>query len=132
MNAKFQAINGWTRSSMIGAIWKRNNGKQALSKSLGGCVYHTDDGNSCPVGCFMPEGYPLPRCRRSEAINATLLADYPELAACMPLELDGLVEMQKIHDLHTGDRDIRGLLTDWILENVWDKPLWVAAEKEAS
>lgn len=111
----YTCSNGYTKATIIAKIRLGNNGTRAVDN--GGCVYLTDGGNKCGIGCFIPDGH------AAQGITCSvkdLLRTYPDLLAYMPLaELEGLQEMQRAHDSCL-DADPRDVLEDWINDNVQD------------
>ncbi len=111
----YKTINGYTKQSMIEAIYKGNNGKKASTES--GCSYKTLDGNKCAAGCFIPDDS---KANTSGGYIDAVLRMYPELKKCMPLDLDGMIKLQEEHDNSVIGMDIHEVLTNWINENVED------------
>ena len=116
-----QTINGWTKEKMIETIYAGNKGKCAVIRNHFEqivCSYLTEDGNKCAVGCFIPDGH-IAQTRTTTA--GALLADYPDLVHFMPLEIAGLIVMQKTHDqFRAGEKDPRPAIKLWIENNVED------------
>jgi hypothetical protein len=113
----YPCINGWTKERMRQAIRAGNNGTRAMQPGIGRCVYLTHDGNKCAVGCFIPDGHPA---QRSNDVAYGLIHGFPDLAASMPLAVDGLSYMQSQHDYCPPDADVRDVLCAWIEANVSD------------
>lgn len=98
-------LNGHNRNSVMEQIKKYNTGKRAYDESVNqmsgnGCVYETEKGNRCAVGCFIPDGH--------SALSyiggaSQLLDEYPELAELMPMDTDDLVKLQSEHDSFKND-----------------------------
>jgi len=118
---KYHAINGWTKERMIQIIREKMKDHPSLSLS-GGCTYLAQDGNRCAVGVFIPDEH----CTLAfgEGVRRLLL-DNPDLRSKMPLEVEGLVKMQDVHDKYAEDAfkkcDPRPELIRWIEENVEDR-----------
>lgn len=121
---KYKTMNGWTKERMIKQIMERNNGTRAVVNDEEGppvCLYETEDGNHCAVGCFIPSGHPAMEFKDSVCF---LLEAHQDLKSVLPLDLSGLKQFQQAHDLH----DVRVMygcdprpdLIRWINENVED------------
>jgi len=139
----YMTQNGWTVDAICDRIRARNNGTRAYND--GSCRYRTPDGNHCAVGAFIPADCSLPARQRerfdiplttpfsSEVNVGPLLQIWPELIEFMPLPLDALYELQRIHDDKGLDVsvDVRTLLCDWVRQNCKDDPLLAGAPAEA-
>lgn len=113
---KYKTINGWTKESMKAAIAKGNKGKRAYDEEYG-CLYLTEDGNKCAIGCFIPDGHKAQR----DSVTASLLTlKFPDLDRTMPIEGEGLSRLQLIHDSAPSLSDPRSALYAWIDKNVED------------
>lgn len=124
----YETINGWTKESMKEAIRKYNNGTRAVDPCTDICEYFSDGGNRCAVGCFIPEQF-KEAVRKAGGASAQNLLVYnsfvpesfvPGLIDHMPIDPEGLMEMQSIHDDFGDDpaTDVRDALDNWIDENV--------------
>ncbi len=120
---KFRCINGWTVRRMVTSINRGNKGRRSVSNEVGACSYRADDGNRCGVGCFITnkdyrrgmEGL-LPK---HTLPGSSLFDNFPQLIAKMPLTPEGLLALQRVHDIKTPpNRDPRPFLIAWIRENV--------------
>jgi hypothetical protein len=108
--AKYKLINGWTRATVMQRVRERNNGAPALNS--GRCVYRTDNGNHCFVGCFIPDGHPgFQTCGGS----CFLLWRYPDLNKHMPLRT-GLGLFQLVHDEYSG-AGLYSAAEQWLTEH---------------
>lgn len=118
----FETINGWTKERMKEQIRLKNNGTKALIKSEESekCVYRTEDGNACAVGCFIPDEDYRPEMDRRTMLPTCLEKEFPELMKKLPLEPLALEQMQSIHDRGSKVGDVRIRLCDWIDKNVID------------
>lgn len=112
----FKCQNGWTKDKMIKRIKERNNGNRSVSLSSSLCLYKSSDGNHCAIGCFIPENN---NAMSFKGCVSELLANSSDLEKEMPLCVEGLMNMQLIHDRCTKD-DVREALTLWINKNVED------------
>jgi hypothetical protein len=102
---------------MIQDIDMRMLDHQSCDSSGENCVYLADDGNRCSIGVFIPDGH---AGEKSKGMVQELLHFYPDLNALMPLDIDGLVQLQFVHDKINGGLDRRPALKAWINENVED------------
>lgn len=113
----FKTINGFTKAKMIEAV----NTKMMDHKSFGyhkgagasGCLYLAQDGNRCAVGIFIPTGHPA----QDSGDVRIMLPKFMDLLDVMPLKLEGLREMQRVHDQHESG-DPRSAIIKWINEKV--------------
>ena len=112
----FQAINGWTKETMKARIHDYNYGTCAVDAN-GTCCYQTSNGNRCAVGAFIPDDH---RSLAHKSGARSLLQNYPDLATNMPLDLDGLIELQHTHDVAANPDRVLELLDAWIDKNVQD------------
>jgi hypothetical protein len=114
----FQAINGWTKATMLQQILTKNNGRRAVDQiSAPICLYQDQSGNRCFVGAFIPDHHPA----LDNAIFPLdeLLEDYPDLKACMPLDIIGLCELQGLHD-RSFNKSTHLAAEEWISQHVTD------------
>ena len=114
----YEPINGWTRQEIIQKI------DQYVPKDgcFDGrdCVYQLQQPHEglpearCAVGACLPDGEWL-----KELASADELVDqYPELAGQIPLEVEGLLHMQKVHDEAVGLDDVKSKLIEWVETHV--------------
>lgn len=117
----FKAINGWTKKKILKVLEARRYNCAAESEVTGACMYTTSNGNRCAVGMFIPkrhEGGSL------QGPVSELLELYPDLTKHMPLPLDGLTQLQSVHDgesyAQTGERgrNAKKAMIDWVKKNV--------------
>jgi hypothetical protein len=116
----YRTINGWTKERMIAQIQAKvpkNGGYSGNNRS--NCAYRTQSGGACAVGAFIPDVAYSPAM---ENHGVTYIQHYfPHVIKHMPVALEGLREMQKIHDGSTiNGRDVVGELIEWIEANVSD------------
>ena len=114
---KYQALNGWTKGSILEAIAKGNLGARSIAGIR--CAYRGDGGNKCAIGVFIPDEVYSEDCEQQTVDY--LLEQYPGLRAYMPLEVDALLSLQAIHDhavMGSKELDPRPVLLDWIKKNV--------------
>lgn len=105
----FQTINGYTKESMKDVIRKEFKGRAIEN---GCCKYLTSDGKKCAIGCFIPDGHTA----QFSGISVSHLLDiYPDL--CLPLNNEGLQELQQFHDLRSLELTTDNIL-EWIDNNV--------------
>lgn len=130
----FKLRNGWTKEKMKEAIATGNTGQRSISVREGDrngvCMYRSETGNKCAVGCFIPEkDYERRMDDQGSALG--LLGAYPGLDRIMPLTVDGMNELQKVHDIVPKEfesrmcrmvdvphKDVRIPLYEWIDNNV--------------
>lgn len=86
---------GWTKAKVMEQFKKRNNGTRASAPNTN-CAYRGDGGNACAAGAFIPDALYVP-CMEGVLIY-NLLANRPELEEFMPLEMEGMLDMQQSHD----------------------------------
>lgn len=124
----YKPINGWSKRKMITYLKKVFKGKSTVfgkstSYNPSGCVYFGEAGKRCAVGMFIPltDKYKneIGRGPDNNLSVETLLERYPELQNRMPLELDGLFQLQSIHDESKPDETLNSLIT-WIKDYVHD------------
>jgi len=114
---KYQALNGWTKETILLAIAKGNLGVRSIADSR--CAYRGGGGNKCAVGVFIPDEVYSKDCE-CQTIDY-LLEQYPGLHSYMPLEVDALLSLQAIHDhavVGSKELDPRPVLLDWVKKNV--------------
>jgi len=112
----YDPINGWTRQEIIQKI------DQYVPKDgcFDGrdCVYqlHQDDlaEARCAVGACLPDG----EWMKELASADELLDRYPELEKLVPLDVEGLLHMQKVHDEAVGLDDVKLKLIEWVCTHV--------------
>ena len=112
----YEPINGWTRQEIIQKI------DQYVPKDgcFDGrdCVYqlHQDDlaEARCAVGACLPDGEWL----KELAAADELVDQYPELEGQIPLEVEGLLHMQKVHDQAVGLDNVKLKLIEWVCTHV--------------
>ncbi len=117
---KYKAINGFTKQSIIETIKKGNNNSQAKNNKNGLCEYLTTDGNRCFVGCFLPEGHSAQNYRGQVP---DLFTEYSALVDLMPLDEEGLTELQVLHDTYQrtqASATLHETMEAWVNENVGD------------
>lgn len=114
----YKTANGWTKEKMKAQIRLKNNGTQAFASRACGCVYRTETGNACAIGCFIPDD--------SLALNhlgtvKSLLVSHPDLKRLMPLAGgNALSEFQEVHDSPRPTGSLHEALFAWIDANVED------------
>jgi hypothetical protein len=125
----YNLINGYTKKAMIAKILEGNKGWKSTrsSEKNGTCVYRASDGNKCAVGCFIPDELYEPEMDEGQSeydgIDAkTLLKTYPKLNNFMPLEVEGLLELQSVHDAFIDGIGVslKQAIAHWIENNVRD------------
>lgn len=129
--ARFKCINGFTKQKMIDTInekmldhgsWNPGVHPDGVS-GPGFCAYRSPNGNKCAVGVFIPDDLYVPEMEGRGVRHISFTDFYPGIEKCMPLELDGLYEMQQRHDVsatQTPTLDPRPALIEWINANVED------------
>ena len=115
----FTTRNGWTVARMKEAIQTRNLGRPAYGRGAR-CTYLAPDGNRCAVGVFIPDGHASIVGDVAEMDARDLLTTFPDLAEHMPIDEDGLMLMQNVHDICPHGVDPRPRLLAWIAEYVRD------------
>lgn len=112
----YEPINGWTRQEIIQKI------EQYVPKDgcFDGydCLYQMEQDDlpeaRCAVGACLPDGEWL-----NEIASADELVDqYPELGGQIPLDVEGLLSMQKVHDEAVGVDDVKMKLIEWVETHV--------------
>lgn len=94
---KFKIKEGFTKAGIIAQVVSRNNGTRCVVGHS--CKYRgVNEDNACFMGAFIPdEDYE----RGFEGDNAeTLLRRVPSLKKFMPLDIEGMGELQAVHDLY--------------------------------
>ena len=95
---KYKLKPGFTKASVMAQIRKYNDGTRAVdaTNTIMTCVYETDDGNRCAIGCFIPDGHPALELRGNISI---ILSEFPVLLELMPFHnIDSLKSFQAAHD----------------------------------
>lgn len=115
----YKVQNGWTKEQMKEAIRKFNKGRRSSADDGAGCLYFSPDDNRCGVGCFLPEW-----CQDEVARNhnnnhvadvvALRSGDGRCLRDALPLDIEGLVAIQRKHDRCADSEDVREVLCNWI------------------
>lgn len=121
---KYKTQNGWTKEKMIEHIQTNFKGKSFRLKSSSMaeeasqlCAYRGIDGTKCAVGMFIPdEKY------RVEMEDKTIIAlqrDFASIDVHMPLETEGMFQLQMVHDC---SRDVKCLtdMLEWVNKCVED------------
>lgn len=94
----YKLANGWTKEKVMEQIKKYNRGTKSTNR-YGSCVYRSDDGNRCAIGCFIPEDHPG---LQTIAGSSWLLEEHPDLKKLMPFTYwKALERFQETHDLAT-------------------------------
>lgn len=106
------AINGWTKESMISAVTLGNKGFVSLNSNTRQPAYYGSNNNKCTLGVFIPS------YAYSTGLEGHSIAQLPELANLMPLPLKALEELQFMHDICGYGIDPRIECVKWIMENV--------------
>lgn len=82
----------------IDTIKREFRGKAVDLQDTTQCLYLTDDGKKCAIGCFIPENHPASSPNLRLGIG-DVLYDMPELWKYMPSDdIDDLIWLQHIHD----------------------------------
>ena len=112
----YKLRNGFKKWEVISLIEQFNNGERSFNAFADQCVYETDDGNHCAVGCFIPDGHP--GMKSLDAVRE-LLDLYPDLKECMPLSIVGMTALQEVHDVHHKEvLDVKTRMINWVKANV--------------
>jgi hypothetical protein len=86
-------INGYNRENTMKQIKAMNLGYQSSRYSE--CMYRSDDGNACLVGCFIPDNIYNENMESVAASN--VIEDY-NLEQFMPLDKYDMDKLQSFHD----------------------------------
>lgn len=132
--AKFTPINGYTKTSIIETLRLNFRGK-SIGKGTNQCLYRTEEGLKCAVGCFIPDA--ITKVNTNEANGQgqdgilpigevmasaeSLLMNNPHLQNFMPLEGVGLNLFQNAHDILNRDAsppEQLAVLEMWVNTNV--------------
>lgn len=90
----YKTINGWTKEKMIQHVKDNFKGKSVNLSGL--CVYRGRNETKCAAGLFMKdEDYSFAFEHRN---IKTLMKEHPEIKDSMPLDSDGMISLQFIHD----------------------------------
>lgn len=114
----YKTINGWTKDRMKAQINKYNNGTKSESNEF--CVYETERGNRCAVGCFIPD---LHNGLHYRGNVHNLVLKYSDLKRYMPLTIDAMKQLQRVHDRfdkRNSYKDIKQAMYAWIDSAVVD------------
>lgn len=115
----YKLVNGWTKKKVMEQIKKYNNGTKSYDPLTDSCLYKSEDGNRCAVGCFLPS--------RNKAMSEgwtlgahDLLEEMPHLKKLMPFEGKALSHFQGIHDMAnvTHDGDVYRAMRDFLKNKV--------------
>lgn len=107
----FKLNPGWTKARMLELLLTKNNGSRAMSSHS--CVYKTEEGNRCAVGCFFPDEHPA--LEDAEGVFGTLVR-FPDLKAFLPLSISGMLQLQQIHDYTL--KDLHAAFRKFVTEDV--------------
>lgn len=114
----YKLQNGWTKESMKARIIERVP-RDYKCMSGAECCYLDHNGKTCAVGAFIPDKH---EGQDFEGQADLLLDNFPDLIASMPLEEEGLMNFQNIHDnyndISSNRRPLHDVLCDWIDNNV--------------
>jgi hypothetical protein len=77
------------------------------------CVYQRSDGKRCAAGAFLPDGHPT--LTAGEATIGTVMERWPKLD--LPLNSDGMGQLQEAHDHASAYEAMHPLLIAWIYTN---------------
>lgn len=116
----YKLINGWKKAEVISRITSRlpSRGPCEHDEETGCCAYfRPSDGARCAVGAFVPKGRIQQLTNYTKPV-ADLLEDYPEMVSVMPLELEGLEQLQKLHDNAAANANIKNILINWVKKHV--------------
>lgn len=116
----YKLINGWKKGEVISCITNRlpRRGPCEHDEDIGCCAYfRSGDGARCAVGAFVPKGRIQQLANYTKPV-ADLLEDYPEMVSVMPLELEGLEQLQKLHDNAAANSNIKNILINWVKKHV--------------
>ena len=101
-------LNGFTRESTMAAIKAYNDNTRAYDNDREECMYETNEGNRCAVGCFIPDDHDGLMYHGGAR---ALLSNYPDLETFMPMSVERLVSLQNTHDSCHVD-DLYGVLEE--------------------
>ena len=90
---RYKLKEGWTKERMLNVLLTRNT--NVVCRVNGSCVNANEFGNHCAIGCFIPDDH---MAVRHSLIVGDLLYTFPTLNEFMPLEEDGLMSLQRLHD----------------------------------
>jgi hypothetical protein len=115
----FQAINGWTKERIIKQIQDVFTVKSVSDDAYHAygvkCAYRGTGGAKCAVGIFIPDALYVPDMDNVQKYMdpskgtgvEVLLNNFPVLRDQMPLEVEALQALQRIHDGGMPGRDPR-------------------------
>lgn len=121
----FKLINGYTKKDVIWYLETFNNGTRSYDTKNKVCMYQHGD-NHCAVGCFIPHGH---LGMRVDGDADMLLNQLPSLEKYMPLSLEGMMALQKIHDANVSMlrhfeykyskiKNVKKRMIQWVKDNV--------------
>lgn len=116
----YEPINGWTKSQIIEALKRGNNGTRSVEEGADElnfqCLYRGPGGNKCGVGVFIPDDV---YDQKIETLSAgSVLQNFPGLKDFMPLIASGMDRLQEVHDRCQHGKDPRPLMIQWVEVNV--------------
>jgi len=94
-------INGYNRKSTMDQIKAKNLGRRSTDE-LGDCLYRSEDGNACLVGCFIPDHK---YDSDIEGESSCEVIDKLDLYSDIPLSTSFMIKLQKYHDSELYDSD---------------------------
>lgn len=115
----YKCINGWTKETMINHIKKEFKGKSVSYIDCGNdelCLYRGPEGKKCAIGMFIPDNLYAERMEEDGLISK-IIRTYPKVKYVLPLDLDGLLLLQEVHDNSDEDDTLNDML-DFIEANV--------------
>jgi hypothetical protein len=116
---------GWTKSSIIAQLKRRNNGNKSVNSVNNNCAYRGENGNACAIGCFLPDDL---YSRSMEGMNIHQLFKLlggTNAITWMPLSVLAMEELQAVHDYSgKGKGEALKAMVDWVTKNVSDGGLW--------
>lgn len=108
---------GWTKTKIMNQFKKYNNGTRAARATHGGtfrCTYLDENNNRCAIGAFIPdESYDA----GMEGNSVCDIVEFYAIDSLLPLELEAMEELQKIHD-HSLTKNTKDALIRYVNQNV--------------
>ena len=111
----YKYINGYNYDKTMAKIKEFNNNTRALSVDGMACSYLNSEGNRCAIGCFLPD---KSLSLKYNGNVENLLKLFPDIMSYMPLQIEGLIGLQRVHDHGMIIRDIYTDISLWLKENV--------------
>lgn len=97
MPITYTPTNGWTKAKILEQLDERMPDEGAAMRN-DNCCYLTEDGKTCAAGAFIPPEFYREQWDAMQLYIYKVSSQVPELKDHMPLNMNGLILLQEVHD----------------------------------